>query len=72
MTKRRQRIADLRVKRGREWDDAHGDAEEAEGAEEVLLGAVDELALGVVAHVGDGDDRLDQAAVDGRRGHHGE
>lgn len=54
------------------WYDAHGDPEEAKGTKEVLLRAVYEFTFGVVTHVGDGNYRFDQSAVDGGRGYHRE
>lgn len=63
MTERRQDGSNLEVRRGRRSNNVHRHAEGAEGAEEVLLGAVDELALRVVAHVGDGDHRFNESAI---------
>lgn len=63
VTERRQDGSNLEVRRGRRSNNVHRHAEGAEGAEEVLLGAVDELALRVVAHVGDGDHRFNESAI---------
>lgn len=63
VAERRQDGSNLGVRRGRRSNNVHRHAEGAEGAEEVLLGAVDELALRVVAHVGDGDHRFNESAI---------